>query len=160
MLTIEDEAILEELLEMIELELDLSKEPIQLSPEQKTAIDEGLKDIEDGKSFSNEDARKMIDEWLRKKIVWSLKAIHDKIDILEYWIDRTKSKTFSIKLDILIDKALQQISQYPDSGKTTDYKDVRIKIVRHYLIFYRIVDDSIQVIRIWDSRQDPKKLKI
>ena len=95
-----------------------------------------------------------------KKIVWSLKAIHDKIDILEYWIDRTKSKTFSIKLDILIDKALQQISQYPDSGKTTDYKDVRIKIVRHYLIFYRIVDDSIQVIRIWDSRQDPKKLKI
>jgi predicted transcriptional regulator len=64
---IEDEAILEELLEMIELELDLNKEPIKLSSEQKTAIDEGLKDIEDGKSFSNEDARKMIDEWLRKR---------------------------------------------------------------------------------------------
>ena len=95
-----------------------------------------------------------------KKIVWYLKAIHDKIDILEYWIDRTKSKTFSIKLDILIDRALQQISLYPDSGKTTDYKEVKIKIVRHYLIFYRITDDSIQVIRIWDSRQDPKKLKI
>ena len=64
---IEDEAILEELLEIIELELELNKEPIRLSSEQKTAIDEGLKDIEDGKSFSNEDARKMIDEWLRKR---------------------------------------------------------------------------------------------
>jgi predicted transcriptional regulator len=64
---IEDEAILEELLAMIELELDLNKEPIQLSPEQKTAIDKGLKNIEDGKSFSNEEARKMIDEWLQKR---------------------------------------------------------------------------------------------
>ena len=64
---IEDEAILEELLEMIELELDLNKEPIQLSFEQKTAIDEGLKDIDEGKSLSNEDARKMMDEWLRTK---------------------------------------------------------------------------------------------
>ena len=64
---IEDEAILEELLEMIELELDLNKEPIQLSSEQKTAIDEGLKDIDEGKSLSNEDARKMMDEWLRTR---------------------------------------------------------------------------------------------
>jgi predicted transcriptional regulator len=64
---IEDETILEELLEMIELELDLNEEPIKLSPEQKTAIDEGLKDIADGKSLSNEDARKMIDEWLRAR---------------------------------------------------------------------------------------------
>jgi predicted transcriptional regulator len=64
---IDDEAILEELLKMIELELDLNKEPIQLSSEQKTAIDEGLKDIDEGKSLSNEDARKMMDEWLRTK---------------------------------------------------------------------------------------------
>ena len=94
------------------------------------------------------------------KIVWSLKALQDKTDILQYWIERTKSKTFSVKLDILFDKALQQISLYPDSGKKTDYKDIRIKIVRHYLIFYRIGEDSIQVVRIWDSRKDPKKLSI
>ena len=69
------------------------------------------------------------------KIVWSLKALQDKTDILQYRIDRTKSKAFSVKLDILFDKALQQISLYPDSGKKTDCKDIRIKIVRHYLIF-------------------------
>jgi plasmid stabilization system protein ParE len=94
------------------------------------------------------------------KIIWSATALKDKIEILQYWIDRTKSITFSIKLDILIDKALQQISLYPDSGKKTDYKDIRIKIVRHYLIFYRTEKDSIQVIRIWDSRKDPLKLRI
>lgn len=56
---IDDEAVLEDLLEMIDLELDLAADTIQLNDAQKSAIDEGLKDIEEGRSFSNEEARKM-----------------------------------------------------------------------------------------------------
>jgi hypothetical protein len=33
----------------------------------------------------------------KKEIKWSLKAIHDKIDILEYWIDRNKIKDLQYK---------------------------------------------------------------
>ncbi len=64
---IEDESILEDLLEVIDLELELEGDIIQLNNEQKTAIEEGLKDIEEGRSFSNEEARKMIDEWMKKR---------------------------------------------------------------------------------------------
>jgi hypothetical protein len=64
---IEDESILEDLLEIIDLELDLVGDTIQLNDEQKLAIDEGLKDLEEGRSFSDEEARKMIDEWMRKR---------------------------------------------------------------------------------------------
>lgn len=64
---IDNETILEDLLEMIELELDLVGDFVKLNEEQKSAIDEGLKDIEEGKTFSNEEARKMIDEWMKKK---------------------------------------------------------------------------------------------
>ncbi|CAN5536580.1 hypothetical protein BH23BAC1_BH23BAC1_25950 [soil metagenome] len=64
---IEDESILEDLLEVIDLELELEGNIIQLNNEQKMAIEEGLKDIEKGRSFSNEEARNMIDEWMKKR---------------------------------------------------------------------------------------------
>lgn len=64
---IEDESTLEYLLKVIDLELDMVNDIVQLNEDQKSAIDEGLKDIEEGRSYSNEEARKMVDEWMRKK---------------------------------------------------------------------------------------------
>lgn len=64
---IKDESLLEDLLGVIDLELDLIGDNVQLNNEQKSAIDEGLKDIEEGRFFSNEEAREMIDEWMKKK---------------------------------------------------------------------------------------------
>lgn len=64
---IEDESILADLLEIIDLELDMVGDTVQLSDDQKSAIDEGVKDIEEGRFFSNEEARKMVDEWMKKR---------------------------------------------------------------------------------------------
>jgi toxin YoeB len=96
----------------------------------------------------------------KKQIKWTLKAIHDKIDILQYWIERNKSKTYSIKLDKLFDKLINSLSIHPDQGKKSDFKDIPIKIVRHYLIIYRNNDEFIEIIRIWDARRNPKDLKL
>jgi toxin YoeB len=73
-----------------------------------------------------------------KEIKWSLRALHDKIDILEYWINRIQSKAYSQKLDKLFDQAINEIARFPDLGKLTDFKNIRVKILSHYLIFYRI----------------------
>jgi len=64
---INNESILEDLLKIIELEIELDKEIIYLSVEQKSAIEEGLKNIEDGDTFTNEEAYKLVDEWLEKR---------------------------------------------------------------------------------------------
>ena len=95
-----------------------------------------------------------------KEIRWSLRAIHDKIDILDYWINRNKSKTYSQKLDRLFDKKLSNTAKNPESGKKTDYKNIRIKIVSHYMIFYRIQENYIEVVRIWDPRRNPKSFDL
>ena len=96
----------------------------------------------------------------KKQVKWSLKAIHDKIDILDYWIERNKSKTYSIKLNKLFDKSINSLADFPEQGKKSDYKNIRIKIVRHYLIFYLIKEDYPEIVRIWDTRRNPKNLKI
>ena len=64
---IEDESVLQDLLKMVDLEMDLSDEIVQLTEEHKLAIDEGLKDIEEGRLLSDHEARKMVDEWMKKK---------------------------------------------------------------------------------------------
>ncbi|WP_370591075.1 type II toxin-antitoxin system RelE/ParE family toxin [Salegentibacter sp. BLCTC] len=42
-------------------------------------------------------------------------------------------------------------------GKPTDSKNVRIKVVRDYLLIYEIKKNQIFILTIWDSRQNPKK---
>jgi len=96
----------------------------------------------------------------QKQIRWTSRAINDKFDILQYWINRNKSTTFSEKLDQLFDKALNQLIPFPEQGKKTVHRNIRIKIVRSYLIYYLIEDQFITVIRIWDGKKDPKKFKL
>lgn len=97
---------------------------------------------------------------VQKQVKWTTRAIHDKFDILEYWINRNKSKDFSEKLDQISDKALGQLINFPDQGKPSDFKNIRIKIVRSYLIYYLVEMDQITVVRIWDAKRDPKKFKL
>jgi hypothetical protein len=64
---IEDEPILEDVSKMIDLELAIGEDKVQLTDEQKAAIDEGLADSEAGRSLSHAEVRQIIDEWMRKK---------------------------------------------------------------------------------------------
>ena len=95
-----------------------------------------------------------------KQIIWSKRAIYGKFDILDYWIYRTKSKSYSTKLNQLFNNALLQVSSYPYSGKQTELDNIRIKIVRSYLIFYKVNPEGIYVVTIWDSRRDDEKLRL
>ena len=46
---------------------------------------------------------------MAKKIIWTIQAKEELIEILQYWINRNKSKSFSIKLDNLIQEQLSLI---------------------------------------------------
>ncbi len=95
----------------------------------------------------------------KRKVVWSLQAKNNRIQILEYWIERNKSKEYSIKLNTLFREAAEFVSEFPEVGKFTDDKTARIKIVRDYLIVYDSYNIHIVIIAIFDSRRNPAKLK-
>ena len=94
-----------------------------------------------------------------KQIIWSQRAQDDRKQILEYWRNRNKSNTYSKKLDKRFREALNIIRDYPQIGKQTDDQKARIKIVKDYLLIYEETADSIILLTIWDSRQDPEKLE-
>ncbi|HEY9341827.1 MAG TPA: type II toxin-antitoxin system RelE/ParE family toxin [Hanamia sp.] len=89
-----------------------------------------------------------------KKIIWSKKADADRRNIFSYWNQRNQSNHYSIKLNKLFKEVLKLVSEHPKIGKLTDIENVRIKIVRDYLIVYEELEDEILTLTIFSSHQD------
>lgn len=97
---------------------------------------------------------------MAKQIVWTNKAKKELMEILEYWMDRNKSNTFSKKLNKLIENQLLLISQYPEIGRKTDIKDVKVKVIHKYLLYYEIIGENLYVLTIRHGSKNPKTSKI
>ena len=93
-------------------------------------------------------------------IKWSTNARNSRKSIFNYWNNRNKSRTYSNKLFILFNEALNQVSYLNEIGKPTDIIYVRIKIVSHFELIYSISATQITVLDIWDSRQNPENFPI
>ncbi len=92
---------------------------------------------------------------MAKKIRWTTQSIIDRTDIYKYWLERNKSEVYAKKLEKLFEKSADLISNFPYIGMITDYRNVYSKVVSNYKIFYRIETDEIQILRVWDTRQNP-----
>ncbi|CAN5515027.1 hypothetical protein BH09BAC6_BH09BAC6_06650 [soil metagenome] len=97
---------------------------------------------------------------MAKKIRWSPRAQQDRFEILEYWLNRNKSKTYSEKLNQILLDNIEPLAKMPELGLPTRYASVRIKIIHDYLVYYQIADAYIEILDIWDSRRNPKKFKL
>ena len=55
-----------------------------------------------------------------------------------------------------IDSALQRIAQFPQIGRKRDelYPDLRSLPYKQYLIFYRLLEDEIEIFRVVSGYQD------
>ncbi len=93
----------------------------------------------------------------KKKIIWSLKARKQQFEILEYYSERNGNDRYSIKLYQKFQNNLSLISKLHFIGKPTDKENIRFLIVSDYQIFYEIKKHSIEVLLLWDCRQDPDK---
>ncbi|AZI22311.1 type II toxin-antitoxin system RelE/ParE family toxin [Chryseobacterium taklimakanense] len=97
---------------------------------------------------------------MAKKIIWSRKAQVELIEILEYWINRNKSNTFSIKLNELVDEQLKLLTENPKIGRKTDIENVYIKVIHKYLLYYELVENELHVLTIRHGSKNPKTLKL
>jgi len=93
----------------------------------------------------------------KRKIVWTQKANAERKDILEYWINKNKSKIYSIKLNKLFIESLKILSEHPNIGRQTSDNKTRVRIVRDYLIFYEVTKTEIIIQSIWDGRREENK---
>lgn len=96
---------------------------------------------------------------MAKRVIWSLNASEDKIQLFTYWNNRNKSKTYSRKLNVLFKESVKLIQDYPSIGRKSNFDHTKKLIVNHFSIFYEETETYITILGVWDDRQDPDKLK-
>ena len=95
-----------------------------------------------------------------REIRWSLRAENDRREIEDYWTNRNRSNIYSLKLDQLFRDGVELLARTPEIGTLTKFSSIRFKVIRDYLVYYRITTQHIEILVIWDSRRNPKKFKL
>ena len=95
-----------------------------------------------------------------KKIIWSPDSERDLEIILEYLSDEWESSVAVKFLDIMEDLT-KQISinprQFPLIHNRLNIR--KCVITKHNTLYYRNKQTHVELLRIYDTRQDPEKLK-
>lgn len=97
---------------------------------------------------------------VKRKIIWSARARLDLFEILDFYYKRNGTISYSRKLNATIRKAIRLLEKYADIGIQTDVNDVRNLITGDFGVFYEVKPNTIEIITIWDSRQNPNNLNI
>ena len=96
-----------------------------------------------------------------KPIIWSPQADKDLEEILDYLAEEWENSV-SLKFLDLVDILLKQIAinpkQFPLINKSLNIR--KCVITKHNTLFYRNKRTVIEVVRIYDTRQDPEKLQL
>jgi len=96
---------------------------------------------------------------MAKRIIWTHASEIQLQVILDFFIERNKSKIYSLKLYRKIHFEVNKLIKFPEMGKPTDFVGIRALIIVDYIVFYEELIDDIIIHKVWDSRQDERKLK-
>lgn len=94
------------------------------------------------------------------KVVWSIEARLDLLDILEYYYQRNGNANYSRKLNSRIKKSIQLTTRNPLLGLLTDIESVRAIVTGDYQIIYEIIEKTLLIVMVWDCRRNPDEQKI
>ncbi|HRZ96562.1 MAG TPA: type II toxin-antitoxin system RelE/ParE family toxin [Paludibacter sp.] len=95
-----------------------------------------------------------------KEIIWSPLSVSDMENTIEYLSNIWNEQIINEFLDD-VDLNLQQIALYPRLYPVIN-KKLKVRkcvVTKHNTIFYQEKKNTIQLLRIFDTRQDPEKLK-
>jgi plasmid stabilization system protein ParE len=95
---------------------------------------------------------------MAKRIKLTPLAQLDKQEILKYWKIRNKSNVYSLKLNQSFYELFKEIAQYPKIGTISIGLDIYSIVYNNYRIYYKELDGTLIILRIWDTRRNPDKL--
>jgi len=92
---------------------------------------------------------------MAKKIRWTERSLIDRSEIYRYWLHRNHSDVYPEYLERIFENAGELISLFPQMGVKTEHAGVYLKVVRDFKLFYRLKGDYVEILRVWDTRQQP-----
>lgn len=92
------------------------------------------------------------------KIRWTLNALEDYKRVINYLV-MDWSVNIAIDFEAILNKKLTNLSYNPSIGIASQKKPIvrSILITKHNRLYYQIVKDSIVLLNLFDTRQNPEK---
>lgn len=95
------------------------------------------------------------------QISWTRKALFSFADTLNYWNFHNSSQKYSRKLRIEVEKKEKLISKNPNIGTLSEIEGIRYVLIdKNFSIYYRVVENTVEILAFWDNRRNPDKLEI
>jgi plasmid stabilization system protein ParE len=97
---------------------------------------------------------------MAKNIIWSPAAESDLKSVLSYLDEKWSAlvvNQFINKVDSFVSLIAEEPKLFPIINKKHNVR--KCVLTKQNTLFYRENKDSIDIIRLFDTRQDPKKLK-
>ena len=74
--------------------------------------------------------------------------------ILDFFVKRNGTTSYSRKLDDELKRLLKQIKNDPEPGEKTTRRGVRRRIFENYAVFYRVRRTNIEIVSVIDMRRN------
>jgi len=95
------------------------------------------------------------------EIIWSEEADSDLEKLKDYLLEHWGQEVLFNFLQKLIESIDIIIANPNTFTKYSEYWNVRrVVMTKHNTLFYRFENDKIEIVRIFDTRQDPTRMKI
>lgn len=97
---------------------------------------------------------------MSKQIIWSPSSENDFAEILAYLKRRWNNKIafqFISKTDLLLNQIAKNPTQFPCIHKKLKIR--KCVISKQNALYYQLTTHDIQILRIYDTRQNPQNLK-
>ena len=94
------------------------------------------------------------------KVVWTFEAEKSFNAILDYLMEVWTQKEALTFID-LVEETIEKIRNYPEMFKVSQYNEASREafITKHTTMFYRILEELIEVEYFWGNFQNPDKIK-
>lgn len=93
-------------------------------------------------------------------IVWSPKAKDEFADILLFIEMQFDSETAADSV-LTVEALLERIATFPNMFPASGPHSIRRAVVQKNLsIYYRFQGDQIDILKVWDNRQNPDDLRL
>lgn len=94
-----------------------------------------------------------------RRVKWSEISKEEYADLLKYLND-DYGVDAAIQFMDKTDEIIRQISQFPFSGQSTRKENVRkVLITKRTSLIYQVTDNMIQILLLWDNRQNPNNFE-
>ncbi len=95
---------------------------------------------------------------MANKISWTDNALEDYQRVIEYLL-KEWSLSVALNFENIVNKQLKNLSGQPSMGIPSQKNPAvrSILLTKHNRLFYRIKDETIELLNIFDTRQDPEK---